>query len=253
MAEIVQEKVEVSVYFKEDSPEEDILECSETISRIPEVKEVEYISQDEALEMFAERHREDPLLMESLEELGVNPFLASLSIRAMDSGQYQSIIDSLEISQYQPLIHKIDYYQKKPILEKLNSIHYQVNKFGFIFSVILGMIAVLVAFNQVQLSLHNSKQEIGIMRMVGASNFFIRGPFVIQGIMIGTLAALIAALIFGGGLLGLNSKIESAFPGLNLLGFFTANFLTIFSFQLLTGIGIGVFASLIAIRKYLKV
>ena len=249
----VQEKVDVSVYFKEESSEEEISEISQKISEISAVKSTEYISKEKALQKFEERHKDDPLLMESLEELGINPFLASLNIRAFDSSQYESITKFLEQSQFNPLIYKIDYYQKKPILEKLLSINSQINRFGIIFSIILGIIAISVAFNQIQMAFYNSKQEIGIMRLVGASNWFIKGPFIVQGLIIGTFAVLVTLLIFSGILFGFSSKIETSLAGFNLLGFFTGHFLTILLMQLIIGIGIGVFASSIAIRKYLKV
>jgi len=249
----IKEKVDVSIYFKEEASEEEILKVSQELSKIPEVTETKYVSREEALEKFTERHKEDPVLMESLEELGVNPFLASLNIKVLESSQYESVVNFLEKSQFNSLIYKIDYYQKKPIMEKLLSINSQINKFGIIFSIVFGVIAILVAFSQIQLSLQNSKQEIGIMRMVGASNFFIQGPFIIQGIIIGALAALITALIFFGLVAGFDSKIESALPGLNLFGFYLNHLFIIFSIQAVSGVGIGIFASLIAIRKYLKV
>jgi len=253
LIEAIQKKVDVSVYFKENSSEEEIFKISQQISKIPEVKSTEYISKAEALEKFTERHKEDPVLMESLEELGINPFLASLSIKALDTSSYEGIISFLEKEEFKPLVEKIDYYQKKSVLQKLLFINYQVNKFGIIFSIFLAAIAILVGFSQIQLSLYNSKQEIGTMRLVGASNFFIRGPFIVQGIIIGIFAALITALIFGGALFLLNPKIESFVPGINLLGFFTGHIFVILLIQIITGVSIGVLASSIAIRKYLKV
>jgi len=249
----IQEKVDVSIYFKEEASEEEISKVSQELSKIPEVIETKYVSREEVLQHFTRRHKEDPLLMGSLEELGVNPFLASLNIKVLESSQYESVVGFLEKSQFNPLIYKIDYYQKKPIMEKLLSISSQINKFGIIFSIVFGVIAILVAFSQIQLSLQNSKQEIGIMRMVGASNFFIQGPFIIQGIIIGGSAVLIAALFFWGIIYGLNPRIESLVPGLNLLGFFTSHFCIILLIQISVGVGVGVFASSIAIRKYLKV
>jgi len=253
LVETIEEKVDVSLYFKEEASEAEMLVLTEQLESIPEVQDVTYVSKDDALCVFKERHEQDPLLMESLEELGINPFLASLSIKAADPENYKGIIEFVEGGEHSSLIEKIDYYKKEPILQKLFSINDQVNRFGIGFSVILGIVAFLVALNQIQISLKNSKEEINTMKIVGASDWFIKGPFIVQGAVIGTMAALISVLLFFGGLSVFNSRIEASIPGLDMLGFFSNHFILILLIQLVTGIGVGVSASLIAIRKYLKV
>jgi len=252
LVDTIEEKVDVSLYFKEDSTESEMLTLTEEVEKMPEVEDVTYVSKDDALSVFKERHEQDHLLMESLEELGINPFLASLSIKAINPEKYKDIIEFVEASEYNSLVEKVDYYKKEPILERLFSINDKVNRFGIGFSVILGIVAFLVAFNQIQISLKNAKEEISTMRLVGASNWFIKGPFIVQGVAIGTAAALISLFLFFGGLSIFNSQIEASIPGLDMLGFFSDHFLLILLIQLATGIGVGVSASLIAIRKYLK-
>ena len=252
LVDTIEEKVDVSLYFKEDSTESEMLTLTEEVEKMPEVEDVTYVSKEDALSVFKERHEQDPLLMESLEELGINPFLASLSIKAINPEKYKDIIEFVEASEYNSLVEKVDYYKKEPILERLFSINDKVNRFGIGFSVILGIVAFLVAFNQIQISLKNAKEEISTMRLVGASNWFIKGPFIVQGVAIGTAAALISLFLFFGGLSIFNSQIEASIPGLDMLGFFSDHFLLILLIQLATGIGVGVSASLIAIRKYLK-
>jgi len=249
----IQEKVDISVYFKEEAPEEDILKVQEKIAEIPEIKGVEYISKEKALQSFTERHQDNPILMESLEEVGMNPFLASLNIRAFEANQYQAVTNFLENSNFGNLIEKVDYYQRKPVIEKIFSLTSNLNTFGIIFSIILAIVAILVAFNTIRLAIYNSKEEIKIQRLVGASNLFIRGPFLVQGAMAGVIAALISLLIFSLTSWVLSARVETLFPGLNLFQFFTSNLLTFFLLQLATGIGLGVISSLIAVRRYLKV
>ena len=84
-------KVDISVYFREDSPEEEILKAEDELSKMSEVKEVEYISQEMAREKFIQKHKDNPLLMASLEEIGENPFLASLNIKAQKPEQYETL------------------------------------------------------------------------------------------------------------------------------------------------------------------
>ena len=248
----LQEKVDISVYFKEATPEEDILRFGEEINKIPEVKNVEYVSREAALESFTQRYKDNPVIMESLGEVG-NPLLASLNIKAREASQYMTVANFLETSSYKNLIDKIDYYQRKPVIERIFSITSAINKTGISFSLILAIVAILVAFNTIRLAIYNSKEEISFMRLVGASDWFIRGPFLVQGAISGFAAAIITLLIFTGALFFLGPKLEILFLGLNIFNSFTGNLGILFLIQIFTGVGLGVVSSIIAIRKYLKI
>lgn len=248
----IQEKVDVSVYFKLDSAEEDVLAFKADVAEIPEVKEVKYISREAALEDFNQRHKNNPVLMESLEEVAINPFLASLNIKSFEASQYQSIATFLENAKFENLIEKVDYYERKPVIERIFSLTSGLNKAGIIFSVILAIVAILVAFNSVRLAIYNTKEEIKIQRLVGASNWFIRGPFLVQGTIIGLVATPICLLIFALLSWVLTPTFSALFPGLNLFTFYVANIWTIVIIQLATGITLGIISSLIAIRRYLE-
>jgi cell division transport system permease protein len=249
----LEEKVDISIYFKEDSPEEDILKAKTELSKMPEVKDVEYNSREAAREKFIQKYKDNPLLMASIEEIGENPFLASLNIRAWKPDQYEALANFLENATFKNLIEKIDYYQRKPIIERLSSITSVINKAGIGISVILVLLSFLVAFNTIRLAIFSQREEISIMRLVGASNWFIRGPLLIQGIISGFFATLIAILIFVLLSWGLSPKLAIFLPDFNLQNLVFQNFWILFAIQLLTGIGIGIFSSLIAMRRYLKV
>ena len=249
----VQEKADISVYFKESASEEDILKVEEEISKIPEVKNVKYVSKEEALESFVQRHKDDPVLMESLEEVGGNPFLAALNIKAFQASQYQAVANFFEAGTFENLIEKVDYYQRKPVIERIFALTSGMEKAGWIIAIVLAIVAILVAFNTIRLAILNQKEEIKVQRLVGASNWFIRGPFLVQGTISGIFATTICLLIFTLICWFLSPKIEILFSGLNIWRYFIGNFFTIVLIQLVTGIGLGVISSTIAIRKYLKV
>ena len=248
----LQEKVDVSVYFIDDALEQDILEVKETLEEFSEVKEVEYVSKDQALANFTEKHKNDVVLMESLDELGINPLPASLNVRAWEASQYAVVSRFLEQGQFNNLITKIDYFQKKPVIERIFAIGAGVNRTGLALCVILSIIAALVVFNQVRLSIINSKEEIKVMRLVGATNWFIRGPFVAQGIFAGIFACLIASIVSGLTCYFLGPKLEILMPGLNFFQYYISNFFVILAVQLCVGVGLGVVSSVIAMRKYLR-
>jgi len=249
----IEKKVDISVYFKEDISSEYILEVESEISKIPEVKDVEYTSKDQALEKFIEKHQDDPVLMESLTELGSNPFLASLNIMAWEPSQYEQVVNLLETSSFRNLIDKVDYYERKPVIEKVFSVVSGLNKIGIFFSIVFAVIAVLIAFNTIRIAIYNSGEEISIMRLIGASNWFVRGPFLIQGIIIGFIAALITLFITFGLCCGFDARIKTIAPDISIYSILVSNFFFLFLIQLATGIGLGIISSYIAVRKYLKI
>jgi len=252
----IREKADISVYFKTAAQEEDILNIQEELSKIPEVKDVEYVSKEKALEDFIQRHKDNQVLMGSLEEVGGNPFLAALNVRAFEASQYQAVVNFLDATlepTYQNLIEKVDYYQRKPVIERIFALTSGAGKVGISLSIVLAIVAILVAFNTIRLAILNQAEEIKIQRLVGASNWFIRGPFLVQGAISGIISTLISLLIFALICWFLGPKIEFLFSGLNVWKFFTGNFFTIILIQLSTGILLGAISSSIAIRKYLKV
>lgn len=249
----LQEKVDLTVYFKEDTSEEEILKIKEELSKFSEVKKIEYVSKKSALESFIQRHKDNPVIMESLKEVGKNPFFASLNILAWQASQYEQVSNFLENSQFREIIEKIDYRQKKPLIETIFSLTSQIERAGLFLSIILVLVAILVAFNQIRLAIYSQREEISIMRLVGASNWFIRGPFLVQGLISGFLSSLICFLIFSGVIFFLSPKVKVLLSGFDIYDYYLANFLPFFLIQIATGIGLGVISSLIAIRKYLEV
>ena len=249
----IDDKMDMYVYFNDELSSDEILEIQNELAKVPEIKDIEYVSRDEALQRFVLRHKDDQTLMESLRELGKNPLLSSLNIRAWEASQYAAISNFLDKSVFNDLIFKVDYQQKKPVIEKLSSISSGVNAAGIVADVVLSLIAVLVAFNAVKLAIYNSKEEIETMRLVGASSNFIRGPFLVQGIIVGISASLIAFLIFGIGCFFLNYGLSFLLSGFSLFGYFIDSWVTVLLIQFTVGIGLGVVSSWLAIRKYLKV
>lgn len=249
----LQEKADVSVYFKEETKEEQIFSLKDEISKIPEVKEVKYFSKEQALQKFIERHGENPVLMEALREVGKNPFLASLAIVATKPEHYPKILNFLENSVFKDEIEKVDYFERKPLIEKIFSIAATANKVGISLFILMSILALLITFNTIRLSILNQSEEIKIQKLVGASNWFIRGPFFVQGAISGILAALISILLFALVFHFLDPKLQRFFPEFPLFDYFKNNFWQFFSIQILIGILIGTISSSLAIRKYLKV
>jgi len=249
----IEEKVDISVYFKETVSEDEIMEMKDEIYQVSEPENIQYVSKEEALEAFIKRHKEEPILMQSLEEIGVNPFLASLNIKASDPAQYEQIAQFLEGNDFEESIEKVDYYQRKPVIERIFSLTDSFKKIGIALSVLLVFFSFLVVLNTTRLAIYNLREEIQVQRLVGASNWFIRGPFLVQGVVAGVAAALITFAIFALGCWIFSPNINALFRDLNIWEYFTDNLLGIILIQLGTGIGLGVISSFITVRKYLKI
>lgn len=249
----VKQKVDVSAYFNEDTKTEDILAIKVELLKIPEVKDVAYVTKEQALNEFTEKHKGEQVLIDSLSEIGNNPFLASLNISVKDSSKYQQIVDFLNRDSYKSMIERIDYFQRKPVIDRLYSIADSINKGGMILSVILGLISILVAFNAIRVAIYASKDEIAVMRLVGASNWFIRGPFIIQGIIAGLIAFVLSFFAIFWLCYGFNGPIKTIAPDVSPFKIFIANFWILVIIQVVSGVCVAMISTVMAIRKYLKV
>ena len=251
----IQDKIDITAYFKDGTQEQDILNVKDKILRMsPNIKNIEYVSKDQALASFNEKHKDDAVLAQALQEVGSNPFLPSLNITTNgDISQYAAVSNILQTSDFSKLIDKVDFSQKKDTIEKIYSITSNINMFGLLLGIVLIIVAILVVFNTIKLAIENSKEEINIMRIVGASDWFIRGPFVIQGIIFGFIAFLICFLLSAASAYFLSSKIGVILPGFNIFEYFLTNWGIFVLIQLGFGIGVGVISALIVVKKYLEV
>jgi cell division transport system permease protein len=246
----LKEKADISVYFKEDTPEEEILKIKEEISKNPEFK-VDFVSKEEALKEFKRRHKENPTLMEALKEIGENPFLASLSIKTKEPVKYEELLSFLR--EKEEIIEKIDYSERKPLIERIFSLSRNLEKGGILISLILVLISVFVVFNTTRLSINNFKEEISIQKLVGASNWFIRGQFLVQGLFAGILSALFSLLTVFLTSYFLSPKLSVLFEGFNLFEIFSSNLGILILIQFFAGILLGTIPTIIAIRRFLKI
>src|SRR3989344_2329773 len=183
LIETVRNKIDITAYFKEDAQEQEILNVKEELLKeIPSIKNVQYVSKENALADFNEKHQDDSVIADALVEVGGNPFLPSLNITTNGQpAEYETIANILQRDQFSGLIEKVDFSEKKDTIEKVFSITRSINQFGIIVGAILFLVALMVVFNTIKLIIENSKEEINTMRIVGASSWFIKAPFIAQG------------------------------------------------------------------------
>ncbi len=255
--EELKEKVDINVYFITSASEQDIFYIKTRLEAMPEVLNVSYTSKEQALIDFKERHKNDEITLQALEELGENPLGASLNIKAKEPSQYEGVAnflseDSALSSTGQKIIDKVNYFENKIAIEKLSKIISAIKNLGLAVSLVLVLVSIIITFNTIRLVIYMSKEEISVMQLVGASKNYVRGPFVITGVIVGLLAGLVTVLSFLPLSYYIGKTTENFFVGLNIFDYYLSNFLEIIFIVLFSGIFIGAVSSFLAVRKYLK-
>jgi cell division transport system permease protein len=250
----IQDKIDVTAYFKEEVEEKDILVARDEIAKSSVVKSVLYVSRENALENFKNKYKGNEVFEKALLEVGGNPFLPSLNIKTNgDPFEYQEVANILAQEKFVDLIEKVDFSEKKDIINTVFSIRTTVIRTGLILGLILVFIAILVVFNTIKLTVDSFKDEISTMRIVGATNWFIRGPFIIQGAIYGFISFIICFIISILSFHLLSNKISVMLPGFNSFDYFVFNIWIFIALQIVFGVGVSVISSFIAVRRHLKV
>ncbi len=252
----IENKVDINVYFNINAADSDMQALKARLEALPEVEEVTFTSRDESLALFSERHKNDELTIQALDELGDNPLGASLAVQARDTSQYETISRFLEEQRAgevpsQPVIDRVNFVKNKEVIEKLASIINVVERASIVTMAILVVASVMITFNTIRLAIYTSREEITVMRLVGASNTFIRGPFMLQGVLYGLIAGTVALLIMYPLLYWLGPGTETFF-GFNIFHFFIAQFAYVFSVIVGSGVGLGLISSGLAVSRYLR-
>lgn len=250
--EEIKDKVDISVYFKDTVEEDDILNIKQVLEDFEEIVQVEYVSRDEALALFEARHAGDEVVIQTLAELDDNPLLASLNVRAGDLSDYGTIASYLESSALEDMVENVTFAQNELVINRLQRIIEVSNVAVITLTVFLAFLAVMVTLNTISLSIFSNKDQITIMRYVGAFNRFIQGPYVVSGIIFGFVAAVVSFLITVPIINVISPYITGFVPSLDMSVYLLSNSFTLFLYQLAFGVGLGVISSVLAVRKYLR-
>lgn len=253
----IKSKVDINVYFSSAAEEPDVLAVQSSLEKLPEVSKVEYLSKEEVLENFKKRHENDSTILQSIDEIGDNPLGAVLNIKAYNPDQYETIANFLKNQNVLskdglPIIDKINYYDNQVAIAKLSRMIKAGENLSLALTITLIAVSIVITFNTIRLAIYISREEIAVMRLVGASNKYIRGPFVVIGIMYGAVAALITLLIMYPVTMWLGKLTANFFSGLNIFEYYLSQFGQIFLILVGSGVAIGALSSWLAVRKYLN-
>jgi cell division transport system permease protein len=249
----LKEKMDISIYFKTDVPEEDILKIRDELLSDEAIAKINYVSRAEALKAFEERSKYNPTIQKALDELGENPLAASLNIKAKKTEDYNTIIESVKNSVFKDKLITVDLAENQKVVARVDALARAV-KIGSLFAIsVLACLSFIIGFNTIRMAIYSLKEEIEIMKLVGASNWFVRGPFLLEGALQGFIASISATIIFSLLLLVFGGKIENFVPGIGLSAYFWSHFWFIFFLQTAFGIFLGIISSFWALNHYLKI
>lgn len=192
---VLKDKVNVDVFFTPGLDEQTVLGFQTEIEAYPEVQNVVYVSQEEALNSFLLEHANDPTIKASVDSLSENPFPPSLVIKANELGDYDLIISKIEQSDMNQYIQRKDFSDSRNVIAVINSIIQKVSQVGIIISLVFILISIVMIFNTIRIAIYSHRDELNIMKLVGATNWFIRGPFLIESILYGVVSAGIATIL----------------------------------------------------------
>lgn len=252
----LEEKISISVSFKPETSETRILSIQQELEKAKaEIASVRYVSREQALEEFLRDG--NPVLSDAVREIGENPLLSSLVIKATDPRHYDLIASKIQDSSYAQDIERVNYERNRKKIESLGTLTDRVRNIGLILGGMFSLIALLITFNTIRLTIYSHRQEFEVMRLVGASNLYIKMPFFFEGIFYGLTAALVTIVLLSGATLALSENVGALFS--DILGgksFFMVyvSFLWVFiPGIIIASVLFGVVSSFIAIRRYLRI
>src|SRR3989338_5789960 len=244
----------VTAYFNQQTTDKEVQNVITEIKGLEGVREVNYTTKEEAIAQFKLIHQNEPNWIESLNEFtdAENPLTGSIAEPAYDLTDYSRIYDTLKGQRYAPYFQNVR--DNQTVINKLYRIIQFITRFGILLAAIFMVVTVMVTFNTIRLTIYNRREEVEIMRLVGATNWYIRWPFMIEGILYSLIATVLTSLIILILLILLSGRIEQ-FLSIQVLGssLISALFWRILLVNLAASIVLSAIASSIAMRRYLKV
>jgi len=251
----VQDKVDVSVFFKPNTQQAQMDNFQTHLKNLPEVREATLVPKDKALETFKTKHQDDTNIMNALKELEKNPMVDALIIKARNIEDYKRIIEVVSLPENQEIIKFQNYTDHQKIIDRVDSVSAKVQKVSLALTVIFALISILIVFNAIRVTIYTHRDEIIVMKLVGASDRFIRAPFILESILFSVFSVGLAIIILYMALGAINPYMVSFFEAydFDLVSYYNNNFALIFGLEFLFVLLINAISSGIAIRRYLKV
>jgi cell division transport system permease protein len=249
-------KIDVSVYLRDSTDQAMGQDLADKLKKLPNVKSITYLSKDEVLARYRAQNANNPALLSAISETD-NPLPATIQIKPRDLNKIQDVRDFLNRPENKKLWEDVSYRDdRKAAIDKIAHATNLLRRAGIVAVLVFAFISMLIIFNTIQMAIFNRREELTIMRLLGASTWYIRGPFVVETVIYGIISAIISMLIINSLFAAASSALQATSLGLLDINY-SANYLRehsaiLLTIQLVLGILIGAVSSIIATRRYLK-
>ncbi len=253
----IEDKIDVSVYLKDSVTEERRDQLISDIKNMGNIRSVEYVSKERALEEYKAANNDDIDLLLAISQTD-NPLFALLRIKPYDVDRIDGIRDYAEKPEIKELQADETSYSgdRKEAIDNITNSTRLLQRIGIIGVIVFAIVSVLIILNTIQMAIFNRREELKIMRLLGASTWYIRGPFIVESILYGVVAAIVSVSLCEALLSVPQVTLSTSSFGLldiTYAGeFFSQRLWSILTLQLLVGIIIGAASSFIATHRYLK-
>ena len=249
--------IDVVEYLKDNVSQTQVAKQENELKQLPNVKSVSYTSKEQALKTYEQENANNPTLLSAISETD-NPLPASVTIKPVDPNRLQDIQDFLDQKAQKALQSDPTSYSgdRKAAIDNITSATHFFQQAGVIGIIVFIIISMLIIFNTIRMAIFNRRDELIIMRLLGASTAFIRGPFIVETMLYGAVAAAISLAVVWALFRIASSTLQASSLGLLDIGYsshyFSSHLAVILTIQILVGILIGAASSLIATRRYIK-
>ncbi len=252
----ITDRIDVSVYLKDTTDQPTGRRLSEQLAGLPNAQSATYLSKEDALQRYREQNADNPALLTAINETD-NPLPATIQVKPKDLDKIQEIRDFLNQPDKSALWEDVSYRDdRKEAIDKIAHATNLLRRAGIVAVVVFAVISMLIIFNTIQMAIFNRREELTIMRLLGATTWYIRGPFVVETVIYGILSAIISVVIINALFVASSSALQATSLGLLDINYsaeyFRSHFWVLLTIQVVLGILIGAVSSIIATRRYLK-
>lgn len=251
---MLEDKVDISVYFKTDTPDAVVQQAQFFMASLPQVKNVTLLKPEEALATFREQHANDPSILDAINELDANPLGAAMIIKARSPEEYAFLFQALQNPQFGSAIEAKSFDDHADAIASVQKIGESARVFGAMLVIIFGLFSVMIVYNAIRVAIYTQREEIGIMRLVGASGAYVRMPFVIEGMLIALFSLIITAGIIVAAATFFDVRLRPLFDGGDpgLVSFLASHAGQLIFFEGGALLALVAISSWAAVGKYLK-
>lgn len=250
----IKNQIDVSIYFNAEAKDTEITEVKTYLTSFPEVLSTTFFTKEQSLDKFKEMYKDNPKILATIDELGGNPLGAMMIVKTRDPKDYNKIIKALSVPEYDTIIEAKTFGDTQKAIDKIQVITNQVEKFSLALTSLFAIISFIIIFNTIRVAIFTQRTEISIKKLVGASNWFVRGPYLIESLIFSTISLGISFVTVRFVAKFSDPYITAIFEKSGILtNYLNSHIMELVGLQFIAVLFLTFATSLLAMRKYLRV